>query len=383
MKYPLFVAGLVSCVAFSSSVTAGAAVNDHLAVYGDVRFGFYSLDRSDRDGSQSRTSELRLRVRPGIKASFSDALSGAIRLAGRYSTDDRNHNHFEWFSSIPAGDGLRRGDSTIDEIYINYQPNLKLNLRVGRMQTKFELDGVAKKSLDRNNSPNSDITWTDGLYLKYALSSDWKAHFIVQYNDSNGSTEVRRSPLDFRDGGSRASYFAALESKKPAGPFVQRGVDITYIPSALLVDGTATGRVDDYIAMVGRAAARWPVGGEGMKFLLGGELGYALNTQTEAAAKTGGGDEVGGLATQVTFNFIDFIPAHSFGLVLARADAGWLLSPDFRNNNTLIEGRYKWQLAKKHKFEGRLRQREDIKQLTSATEKRTDVDIYLRYTYKF
>ncbi len=381
MKYPIIVVGLVGGMTLSSIAMAGTT-SDRLSLYGDVRFGFYSLDRDDRDGSQSITSELRLRVRPGVKINFSDTLSGAARLAGRYSTDERNHNHMEWFSSIPAGDGLRRGDSTMDELYINYRPNSKLNLRVGRMQTKFELAGVAKKSLDRNNSPNSDVTWTDGIYVTYALSSDWKAHFIAQYNDANGSTEVRRSPLDFEDSGSRTSYFIAFESKAPVGPFVQRGIDITYLPSALRTDGTATGRIDDYIAVVGRAAARWPMGEAGMKFMLGGELGYALNTQTESAAKIPGDDEVGGVATQVTFNFIDFVPSHSFGLVLGRADAGWLLSPDFRSNNTLIEGRYKWQFAKKHKIEGRLRQREDIKQLTATAEKRTDVDIYIRYTYK-
>ena len=383
MKYLSIVVSLVSCAVFSSALMADVPINDKLAFYGDMRFGYYSIDRDDRDGSQDKTDELRLRIRPGLKASLSDSLTAKIRLAGRYSTDKRNNNYFKLFSYIPASDGLRRGDSTIDELYFDYKPAPGLDLRIGRMQTKFELEGVAKKSLDRNNSPNTDITWTDAVYLNYALSSNWKAHFIVQYNNEEGATEVRRSPLNFSDDSSRISYFAALESKKPAGPFVQRGIDITYIPSALRADGTATGRIDDYIAFVGRAAARWPMGQDGMKFLLGGELGYALNTQTETAAQIAGSDEVGGIATQVTFNFIDFIPSHSFGLVLARADAGWLLSPDFRSNNTLIEGRYKWQLAKKHRIEGRLRQREDIEQLTTATEKRTDVDLYLRYTYKF
>ncbi len=381
MKYPFVIASLVGGVAFSSIAMAGVAISDGVSVYGDVRGGYYLLKRDDRDASKSTTSEWRLRIRPGLKAEFTDQLSGAIRLAGRYSTDDRNSNNFEFFSSIPAGDGLRRGDSTIDELYLKYKPAKGLDLKFGRMQTKFELDGVAKKSLDRNNSPNTDITWTDGVYMKYAVSNDWKAHVIVQYNDSEGSTEVRRSPLNFSDDGSRISYFAAMESRTPVGPIVQRGVDITYIPSALRTDSTT--RVDDYVAMVGRAAARWPMGENGMKFMLGGELGYALNTQTKAASSIAGSGDVGGTATQVTFNFIDFVPSHSVGIVLARAEAGWLLSPDFRSNNTLVEARYKWQLAKKHKIEARLRQREDIEQLTSASEKRTDVDLYARYTYKF
>jgi len=371
----------VSTIFFSMSM-ADTAISDKLSFYGDARFGYYSLDRDENDGSQDKTDELRLRIRPGIKAKFNDILSARIRLAGRYSTDERNNEHFEIFSSI-TGDGLRRGESTIDELFVAYQPTSKLGLRVGRMQSKIELAGVAKKSLDRNNSPNTDISWTDGVYLKYALSSDWKAHFLVQYNDASGATEVRRSPLNFSDDDSRISYFVALVSNKKSGAFVQRTVDVTYIPSALRTDNSATGRIDDYIAFVGRVAARWPMGENGMKFLLGGELGYALNTQTEAASSIGGSTDAGGVATQVTFNVIDFIPTHGFGLVLARADAGWLLSPDFRNNNTLLEGRYKWQLDKKNKFEARLRQREDIKQLTTKTEKRSDLDLYIRYTYKF
>ncbi|NOY73744.1 MAG: hypothetical protein GXP14_15495 [Gammaproteobacteria bacterium] len=383
MNHPFMTAGLIITTVFFSTAMADVAISNKLTFYGDSRIGFYSLDRDDRDGKQSRTSELRLRLRPGIKANINDKLSASIRLAGRYSTDDRNNNNFEWFSSIPKGDGLRRGDSTVDELYFNYQPVSNVELRMGRMQTKFELDGVAKKSLDRNNSPNSDITWTDGFYLKYALSRDWKAHFIVQYNDKSGSTEVRRSPLNFDDDESRISYFAALESKAPKGAFIQRGIDLTYIPSALRTNDTETGNIEDYIALVGRTAARWPIGSSGMKFMLGGELGYAFNTQTEAVAKIGSSNKTGGLATQVTLNFIDFFPSHSFGIVLARAEAGWLLSPDFRSNNTLIEGRYKWQWAKKHKIEGRLRQREDIDQLTTKMEKRTDLDLYFRYTYQF
>ena len=383
MKLFLKVFVLVVSATFFSMSVADTVISDKLSFYGDARFGYYSLDRDENDGSEDKTDELRLRIRPGVKIKFNDILSARIRLAGRYSTDKRNNEYFKVFQSIPAGDGLRRGDSTIDELNLAYQATPKLGLRIGRMQSKIELAGVAKKSLDRNNSPNTDITWTDGVYLKYALSSDWKAHFLVQYNDASGATEVRRSPLNFSDDDSRVSYFAALVSNKKSGAFVQRTVDVTYIPSALRTDNSATGRIDDYIAFVGRAAARWPMGENGMKFLLGGELGYALNTQTEAASSLGGSADVGGVATQLTFNFIDFMPTHSFGLVLARADAGWLLSPDFRNNNTLVEGRYKWQLDKKNKVEARLRQREDIKQLTTKTEKRTDLDLYIRYTYKF
>jgi len=69
--------------------------------------------------------------------------------------------------------------------------------------------------------------------------------------------------------------------------------------------------------------------------------------------------------------------------VLGQADAGWLLSPDFRNNTDLVELRYKWVVAKKQKLEARIRRREDSVTRTGALKNREDVDLYLRYTYKF
>ncbi|NOY62154.1 MAG: hypothetical protein GXP10_03175 [Gammaproteobacteria bacterium] len=99
----------------SSIANAEVKISDNVTLSGDVRIGFFSLDRDDRDGSQDTTDEWRLRIRPGIKATLSDAVVAKLRFAGRYSTDERNKNHAELFGSIPAGDGLRRGDSTVDE----------------------------------------------------------------------------------------------------------------------------------------------------------------------------------------------------------------------------------------------------------------------------
>lgn len=350
---------------------------------GDVRGGYFSADRDDRDGSQDTTDEFRLRVRLGVGMELTDTLSAKARVAGRYSTDDRNHNHFEFFSSIPSEDGLRRGDSTIDELFLTYQPNTQWQVRVGRLQTKFELEGVAKKSLDRNDSPSTDITWTDGVHAQYQLGNGWNVHGIVQYNPQAGATEVRRSPLAFSEEGSRVSYFVAMENKQPWGPVVQRAIDVTYLPEALRVDGNAAGRIDDYWAVVGRLAARWPLGNSGMKFMLAGELGYAPNRPTAQAVSTDTSGRADGLAGQLTFNFIDIVPKHSVGLVLGRAGDGYLLSPDFRSNTNLVEARYQWKIAKKQSFEARLRRREDIERRVGAAEDRVDVDYYLRYTYKF
>ncbi|MCK5720996.1 MAG: hypothetical protein KAI84_00530 [Gammaproteobacteria bacterium] len=351
---------------------------------GDFRTGYFSKERDDRNGVNSSRDEGRVRLRFGGEYKSSEAWMFKVRAAGRAFLEKNDPDaEIKIFSEIPAGDGLRAGDATLDEIYARYKKD-KLDMKFGRFQTKMELDGVAKKSLDRNDSPNTDITWTDGFYAKIKLADDWVHHFILQYNYPEGATEVRRSPLDFSSSASRASAFWALENRKKTGPFVQRGIDITYLPDALCSDGTTTcSQRKDYITLVGRAAMQWPIGGSGTKFMLGTEAGYAFNTQLSSVAQTGTSGDADGLAWQLTFNFIDIVPKHSLGLVYANAGAGWLISPDFRNNNSLVELRYKWAIDKRNRIEARIRQREDLVTLVGETRNRVDDDLYVRYTWKF
>ncbi len=350
---------------------------------GDLRTGVFGRDRDDRDGSSDSNDELRLRLRPGVGIQFSNKVSGKVRFAGRYSTDESNDNHFEFFEAIPASDGLRRGDSTLDELYLRFQPSDRWDVKVGRMQTKFELEGVAKKSLSRNDSPNTDITWTDGLYGKYKAASGWNYHVILQRSTDEGPTTVRRKPLAFTEDGSHVTYYFGLERKDKKAKIVQRGLDITYIPRSLRKDGTATGRIEDYYGITGRLAVQWPVGSGPTKLMWAGEAGYAPNTPTEAAIGIGGADDTSGLAFQTSINFVDIKPHHSIGLLYAHGRGGWLLSPDIGNNQHLLEGRYKWQVAKKHRIEARLRKREDYTKRTTAVRKRTGLDYYVRYTFKY
>jgi hypothetical protein len=366
----------VSCLAL-----AGPAAAVDFSVNGDLRTGFFSLHRDDRDGTEDTTDELRLRVRLGLNAKLNEQWMAQVRFAGRYSTDDRNELHFKIFSSLPADDGLRRGDSTLDEAYVEYRPDTAWQVRLGRFQSKAELDGVAKKSLDRNDSPNTDITWTDGVQVKHTSVNSWVTTAIAQYNDSEGATQVRHAPLDFRDDGSRASYFVGLENTQKTGPIVQRAVDVTWLPDALHSDGVGVGPVDDYWGLVGRLAGQWPMRGS-TKFMLAGEVGYAPNTPQRSVVRTGTSGDADGLAVQVTFNFIDIVPKHSAGLVFGRAGDGWLLSPDFGPNTNLVELRYKWAIDKKQALEARVRNREDIHQRVGSLYKREDVDFYVRYSFK-
>ncbi len=333
---------------------------------GDVRLG--QFNKVDSTGST------RLRLRADLKQQINENFGFEGRFAGRFSTASGEVREFNFYQSIPLyKDGLNLGQSTLDKLFVHFKSDSGSLTRVGRMQTSFELQGVAKKSLDRNDSPNTDITWTDGVHYQRKYESGWTSHFIAQYNAAGGPTNVRREPLDFRDNSSRLTYFLALEKKDKKAHVVQQGVDITVMPNSMCVDGILTcANIGTYYAVVGRWAAQWPMGDRGMKFLLGTEGGYAPNTQDRTIGSADG------LAYQVTFNFVDFVRHHSFGLVVGRAGDGWLISPDFKSNRNLIEGRYKWVLNKKQKIEARYRQRSVIFGAPS-----TGNDYYVRYTVKF
>lgn len=366
----------------STSAVADIPLSSTVDFVGDLRAGYYSAQRDDRDGTEEEHEQFIGRARGGLTWKPSTQLSGTARLAGRYSTLN-NNPHFEIFDSIPDTDGLRAGDATVDELFLKYNPASRWEVSMGRLQTAFELAGVAGGSLDRSDSPNTDITWTDGAHIRYAGNGSWNWHLILQYNASGGATNVRLPPLTFEDSGSRVSYFAALENLEPYGPIVQRTLDINYLPSALNTGSAPSSRTEDYLAFVGRLAAQWPVGPRDTKLLIGTELGFAPNTPDKATVGTGTSGSSGGLAWQVQLTIVDFVPGHSFAVQHGRADAGWLISPDFRNNEVLSELRYEWKIDTRQAFTARVRRREEMNLLGGAALKQKDDDIFLRYTLKF
>jgi len=373
-----------ACLSAICVVTANAQgkPEDQLSLLGDLRGGYYGAHRDDRDGSEDTTHQLLGRVRVGALWAHTETLSLKARVAGRYSSRDNDY-HTEFFTHIPDTDGLRRGQATADELFVSLKPSAKWEVDVGRLQTAFELEGVAAGSLDRSDSPNVDISWTDGAHLRYKADGGWKGHVILQRNLAAGPTNVRLPPLQFRERDSRLSYFAALENKEPLGPLVQRTLDLNYMPSSLDADGSPSTAAEDYVAVVGRLAAQWPLNETGLKLLLGGELGYAPNTPHRSTVGTGSSGEAGGLAWQAQVSFLDVFPGHSVALQHGRADDGWLISPDFRNNEILSEVRYEWKISEKQTFTTRYRLREEKNQLIAAAEKRRDEDVFLRYTMKF
>jgi hypothetical protein len=135
--------------------------------------------------------------------------------------------------------------------------------------------------------------------------------------------------------------------------------------------------------LTARAALAVPMPGEGRRMLIGAELGHAPHTPQRAALGLGEDGAAGGTAWQVSYTLEQWRPGHSLGVVLGRADAGWLLSPDFRANDRLAELRYQWRLSRDWSIEARVRERNELQVPAAGGVGRRDRDAYLRLSGRF
>jgi hypothetical protein len=350
---------------------------------GDMRFGYTRTDGDNRDGSDQSTAEWRGRFRAGGSYSISDRVIIGGRFASTCSTDECNPE-FVLDSTLPSGSSINDGDITFDQLYIHGFKSEKFDIAFGRLQTKFvSRAGVFTKSLDRNDSSGTNVNWTDGAHAIWHASKIWTGHLILQKNQADGTGNVRRGPIDFDDDDSRITYFLAWENKRRFGPINQQGFDITYLPSSLMKDGDRSGRIEDYIGFVGRFAASWPEGSTGRRLNIAGEIGYAPETPTRSAMRLSGDGDTGGLAWFVSASVVDFHQDHSIGVNYGRTDAGWLLSPQYRENEESIELRYMWRRSRNLAFDVRARWREELEQLEDTARKRQDLNVFARFTLGF
>ena len=345
---------------------------------GDLRFGFSHFDRDERNGASIADGQFLLRARAGVQWNISEVYSAKARLAG-IVTDDRSNINFKFLQAIvPGSSSTRAGDVTFDELFVRARYG-QWEHRVGRYQHSNLLPGVAAKSFSRTNSNSWNVTWTDGIHSRYRNSHGWDYNVAIERNSSEGSTFVRRAPLAYTSSASRASVYASVDKADANGLLLQRSADVTIIPSALYYNGLNNADKQDYIAVSGRMALQWAVYKQ-MKFVAGAEVAYALNTPRLSTMNLPGQGDAGGTAFQVSLNLMDFVPQHSLGVVYGENEAGWLLSTDFGVNQSLAEIRYAWRPVNGHLLQVRLREREDLIKPLNALRKRSEVDLFVRYT---
>jgi hypothetical protein len=352
-------------------------------VSGDLRVGLVRAESEERDGSEETTSTWRGRFRLGGKYNLTEWLVGSARIATSCTTDDCSPD-LTLVPTITTRTSIDEGDITLDEFYLHAFRLERFDVAIGRLQTKFVARaGVFAKSLDRNNGNGFNVNWTDGIHATYHFPKESILHMIAEYNDADGPSSVRRGPLDFVDDDSRVSYFVGWESQRRIGPITQRGFDISYLPSALLKDGTQTGPVDDYIGIVARMATAREFGDKGRRWNIAAEVGYAPETPTRASLDLPGDGDADGYAWTFAASLMDLWPNHSIGINYGRADAGWLLSPQYRDNEELVEIRYLWRKRRNLAIDVRIRWREELVQQVTQTQKRDEVDFFARFTLGF
>ena len=342
----------------------GAVERRGLSIAGDLRVGNLFVGDDIDDVTLGDADAIRARWRIRSTWGITERFRGVLRVAGLCSTHNCDPDFIMQpnVSQLGSSTGAD-GQITIDEFFLQTFRSDRFNVAIGRMQTKFVArGGVFSKSLDQNDSNNLSINWTDGLHATFKMRNAWESHMVLRYNSSDGPGTVRRSPLDFSDSASRVSYLFGFENLQEKRRLVQRALDVSYLPKSLQTTGQADGPLEDYWAIVARAALRWPVREDSWRIRLSSELGYAPNTQTKAAAGIVGAGDTNGLAWNVTASVMDFVPKHSIGINYAQTEAGWLVSPQYRGNERLIELRYMWRPNDRMAVDIRGRRRLDLRQ---------------------
>lgn len=350
---------------------------------GDLRVGYVRAETDLGDGSSTTDSNWRGRFRLGGSYGISERLIANARLATSCTSDECDPD-LTLDPSLDTRSTIDQGTLTFDELYLHLFRREQFDVAFGRLQTKFVARaGVFAKSLDRNNGNGFNVNWTDGIHGTYHLKDESILHMIAEYNDADGPSSIRRGPLNFADSDARVSYFLAWETQNRLGPFTQRGLDISYLPSALLKDGVQTGPIEDYVGIVARFASARDFGTRGARWNVAGEIGYAPETPTRAAVELPGEGDADGFAWTFAASLMDLWPNHSIGINYGRVDAGWLLSPQYRDNEELHEIRYLWRKTRKLAIDIRVRWRKELEQQILETQKLDEVDFFARFTLGF
>jgi len=357
----------------------------------DIRANYSGIEKELNNGNLVKYTDLLVRMRADAIATISDNLRVGLGIAGTCSISNCNVD-FTLQTDIPGSTGLRNGQITIDEMYLHWlsdEPH-RFKLSIGRMQTRSVLKtGVFNKSLDRINSNNARINWTDGVHAAYQFNNGWTSNFIMQYNSSEGSGNVYHDAIDFSDSNARKSYFASFESNQEASGVTQRSIGISYLPSAMLSSQSTAQDVtqyhDDYLGVVGKIAWLWPKKNTGYTLRGGFELGYSPSLPSQDVVGIKDEENVSGLAWNAVFNIMDIYPGQNFGINYAHTGAGWQLSPQYAPNKKLLEIRYQWQLKSETLFEARLRWQDELEDSVINDHSIPDnqVDFYVRLTRSF
>ena len=367
------VAGAAMCLLSGLSVAGEGAME----FAGDARAAVAIQQRDLADGTTETELLPAMRLRPGIDVLPGAAVSMRFRLAALINKDMQG---LRFDADGPADAGV----IAVDSAYLQFKPSDRLQVRVGRFQTAFELDSVVEDGLSRHDSGGLAVDWTDGMHVVLGKPKEARFHYIGQVNRHDRSTNGvgARGPVRFESGVSRVTHFVGLELA-PFGSVTQAMIDMTWIPDALadVLQGASGAR--DFLSFTARFAAdRDVAAGRVLHPAL--EIGWMPNTpQLESLGFTSRSGRASGLALVAGID-IRPLARGALGLQLARIPAGFIASPDYPANSRSAELRYSWwPIESRLKLDLRYRVRQQLLRASETDSRQTAQNLQLRATLRF
>lgn len=349
-------------------------------ITGDIRAGYIGFIGKQRSGDHLSQHEFRNRTRVGVDINVTDKLTLHSRYAVRLSSLDF-HLYPGLNTTSSGNNGLQMGEGAFDEFFASIQLSNWLKLKVGRFQTSFTLDGIIKNSIIRQDSPNTDVGWTDGFHLTTTSSTGWSTDLIMQSHLLNRPSNVFRYPLAPDQTKIPFTFFSSVERKFQSGALSSLTLDLTYSPDMLLID--SNGNRDNYIVASVKPQFRKLLA-SGRRLLWGTEIAYSFNRPQRSVFgfDTSPDEKSGGFGFQTVLSIMDLFKNQHIGLMAAALEPSLLTSSAFWNNLLLFEIRHSTKWSRKISTEIRLRYRSDLKSPSGDLNKRRQIYPFARITYK-
>ncbi len=364
-------------VAVSALCGLAVAAEGAIAVTGDVRAAFVIQHRDRADGSPETDFLPALRVRPGFDVKPDSVVSFRFRLAGLVN---RSMHGLRFDGDGPADPGV----ITLDSAYLQFEPDDRLQLRIGRLQTAFELNSVVEDGLSRHDSSGLAIDWVDGVHVALGRPSGLRFHYIGQVNRHERPTNGvgARAPVTFESPASRVTHFLGMELA-PAGSLTQAMIDLTWIPDGI-TDTSQGGRgMRDLFSITARFSAKHELD-TGRVLHPAIEIGWMpITPRMDSLGFVSRPGRASGLSLVAAFDIRPWARG-ALGLQLARIPAGFIVSPDYPPNSRSAELRYSWwPIESRLKLDLRYRVRQQLLRITEADSRQSVHNLQLLATLRF
>ncbi len=345
---------------------------------------YYHVNTTGRDGLELTDQSINLRARFGVSYHISNNLTFRARTAMRLSNDQEYFRilldgHTGGSGTYPAG------TATIDEFMLGWQATPGLRLTAGRFQGRFPLQGLIAKGVDRYYASNVAISYTDGIWMEWDATENWRLHLIGSHNSSAGSSHAASSPLRFDESWSaRISTFANIQHRDTEGRWAQRELSVSLTPQNFYRDE----ELKNHVAISTRWMYRPGISISGEEYLIGVELGYIPVAPKPSDNELQISDDrlmfgSSAVAWQLAAYVNNIFERHRVGILYGQADPHWLISSNFAPNVTIAEMRYRYTFASWINYEFNIRLRDEMHKPADASQTLQIFDFYMRFTFSF